>query len=418
MRVSRQRHHRLRVGLVCPYSFDMPGGVQFHVRDLAESLLERGHEVSVLAPAADDTPLPDYVVAAGRAVPVHYNGSVARLTFGPVTAARVRKWLTAGQFDVLHLHEPVTPSVGMLAMWIADGPIVGTFHSSMNRSRSLQLAYPLVRQSLEKISARIAVSEDARRTVVEHLGGDAVVIPNGVFVDRFASATPDPRWTGTLDAPTIAFLGRLDEPRKGLPVLLGAVPAVLERIPGARFLVAGRGEFGPDEAAEILGPLASAVEFVGGVSDEEKARLLASADVYCAPQTGGESFGIVLVEAMAAGTPVVASDLGAFSRVLDDGAAGVLFRAGDSADLAATLLRVLDDPGLRRTTVAAGRQVVRRYDWSGVTDQVLAVYEMAVAGHDAPVGEDPTSRSRRWIQGAPSTPAAGVSRRRGKGDGR
>lgn len=389
--LTRLKHHHLKVGLVCPYSFDVPGGVQFHVRDLAESLLDRGHEVSVLAPAADDTPLPDYVVAAGRAVPVHYNGSVARLTFGPVTAARVRKWLAAGQFDVLHLHEPVTPSVGMLAMWIADGPIVGTFHSSMNRSRSLQLAYPLVRQSLEKISARIAVSEDARRTLVEHLGGDAVVIPNGVFVDRFAGAEPDPRWTGTAQAPTIAFLGRLDEPRKGLPVLLGAVPAVLERIPGARFLVAGRGDSGSDEAAAMLGPLASSVEFLGGVSDEEKARLLASADVYCAPQTGGESFGIVLVEAMAAGTPVVASDLGAFSRVLDEGQAGVLFRTGDSADLAATLLRVLGDPGLRREKVAAGRQAVRRYDWSGVTDQVLTVYEMAVAGHTAPVGEDPSS---------------------------
>jgi phosphatidylinositol alpha-mannosyltransferase len=380
------------VGLVCPYSFDMPGGVQFHVRDLAEALLDRGHEVSVLAPASDETPLPDYVVPAGRAVPIHYNGSVARLTFGPVTAARVRKWLAAGEFDVLHLHEPVTPSLSMIAMWIADGPIVGTFHSSMNRSRSLQLAYPLVRQSLEKISARIAVSEDARRTLVEHLGGDAVVIPNGVFVDRFASAEPEPRWTGTSYAPTIAFLGRLDEPRKGLPVLLEAVPRVLEHRPGARFLVAGRGDFGPDDAADLLGDQARSVEFVGGVSDDEKARLLASADVYCAPQTGGESFGIVLVEAMSAGTPVVASDLGAFSRVLDEGAAGVLFRAGDGADLATTLLRVLDDAALRDRVVAAGRTVVRRYDWSEVADRILAVYEMAVAGHAAPVGEDPSSR--------------------------
>ncbi len=390
------RRHRLRVGLVCPYSFDMPGGVQYHVRDLAEALLDRGHHVSVLAPASDDTPLPDYVVGAGRAVPIHYNGSVARLSFGPLTAARVRKWLAYGEFDVLHLHEPVTPSLGMLAMWIADGPIVGTFHSSMNRSRSLQLAYPLVRQSLEKVSARIAVSEDARRTLVEHLGGDAVVIPNGVYVDRFAEAGREPRWEGTPSRPTIAFLGRLDEPRKGLPVLLEAVPAVLAAHPGARFLVAGRGDFGPDDAAEMLGPLASAVVFVGGVSDEYKARLLASADVYLAPQTGGESFRIVLVEAMSAGTPVVASDLGAFSRVLDDGAAGVLFHAGDSADLAATLLRVLDDAELRGRVVAAGRDAVLRYDWPQVCDRILTVYEMAIAGHHAPVGEDPTSQHRLW----------------------
>ncbi len=389
----------LRVGIVCPYSFDVPGGVQFHVRDLAESLIARGHEVSVLAPAADDTPVPPYLVAAGRAVPVHYNGSVARLTFGPVTAGRVRRWLTAGEFDVLHLHEPVTPSLGMLALWIADGPVVATFHTSIVRSRSLQMAYPLVRQSLEKISLRIAVSEDARRTLVEHLGGDAVVIPNGVWVDTFATAGTDPRWTGTPQAPTVAFLGRLDEPRKGLAVLLRAVGTVLDTYPGARVLVAGRGETGQEQAREVLGDRAGAVEFLGGVSEEDKARLLASVDVYCAPQTGGESFGIVLVEAMAAGTTVVASDLGAFARVLDDGEAGVLFRTGDPADLGATLVRVLGDAALRERVSAHASRVVGRYDWSAVTDQVLAVYEMAVAGRDAPVGEDPSSlRGARLLE--------------------
>ena len=382
---------RLRVGIVCPYSFDVPGGVQFHVRDLAEALLARGHEVEVLAPADDDTPVPDYLTAAGRAVPVRYNGSVARLTFGPVTAARTRKWLEQGQFDVLHLHEPVTPSLSMLALWIADGPVVATFHTSTVRSRSLQLAFPLVRQSLEKISARIAVSEDARRTLVDHLGGDAVVIPNGVYVDLFEQAQPDPRWTGTPDAPTIAFLGRLDEPRKGLGVLLGAVREVLAHRPGARFLVAGRGESGQTQARDVLGDQAGAVEFLGGISDEDKARLLASVDVYVAPQTGGESFGIVLVEAMSAGAAVVASDLGAFSRVLDDGAAGVLFRTGDSDDLARTLVRVLDDGELRERVARHASAVVRRYDWSAVTAQVLAVYEMAVEGGHAPVGEDPSS---------------------------
>ncbi|WP_199737666.1 glycosyltransferase family 4 protein [Cellulomonas sp. PhB150] len=389
----------MRVGIVCPYSFDVPGGVQFHVRDLAEALLARGHDVSVLAPADDETPVPPYLTAAGRAVPVRYNGSVARLSFGPVTAARARKWLSAGQFDVLHLHEPVTPSLSMLALWIADGPVVATFHTSMERSRPLQVAFPLVRQSLEKIAARIAVSEDARRTLVEHLGGDAVVIPNGVYVDQFADAQPDSRWTGTPERPTLAFLGRLDESRKGLAVMLGAVREVLAHVPGARFLVAGRGETGEQQARELLGDQAGAVEFLGGVSDDDKARLLSSVDIYIAPQTGGESFGIVLVEAMSAGAAVVASDLGAFSRVLDDGAAGVLFRTGDSADLARTLVEVLADPERRATVVARAGSVVRRYDWSAVTDQVLAVYEMAVAGRDAPVGEDPSSlRGARLLE--------------------
>ncbi|WP_169743984.1 glycosyltransferase family 4 protein [Cellulomonas cellasea] len=381
----------MRVGIVCPYSFDVPGGVQFHVRDLAEALIERGHTVSVLAPADDDTPIPEYMTSAGRAVPVRYNGAVARMTFGPVTAARVRRWLAAGEFDVLHLHEPVTPSLGMLALWIADGPIVATFHTALLRSRPLQMAYPLVRQSLEKISARIAVSEDARRTLVEHMGGDAVVIPNGVYVDAFTGATTDPRWTGTPEAPTIAFLGRLDEPRKGLQVLLGAVPEVLRTHPGARFLVAGRGDTGPDEVRELLGDDARAVEFLGGITDDEKASLLASVDVYCAPQIGGESFGIVLVEAMSAGTPVVASDLGAFRRVLEEGDAGVLFRTGDPADLARTLVRVLGDAPLRAALVERASAAVRRYDWSSVTHEVLTVYEMVVEAADAPVREDPSS---------------------------
>ncbi|WP_028046286.1 glycosyltransferase family 4 protein [Cellulomonas sp. URHE0023] len=393
----------LRVGIVCPYSYDVPGGVQFHVRDLAEALIARGHTVSVLVPADDDTEIPDYMTAAGRAIPVRYNGAVARMTFGPVTAARVRKWLAAGEFDVLHLHEPVTPSLGMLALWIADGPIVATFHTALIRSRPLQMAYPLVRQSLEKISARIAVSEDARRTLVEHMGGDAVVIPNGVYTQGFIDAEPDARWTGTREAPTIAFLGRLDEARKGLPVLLDAVPRVLAAVPGARFLVAGRGETGPDEVREMLGEKAAAsVEFLGGISDEEKARLLSSVDVYCAPQTGGESFGIVLVEAMSAGAAVVASDLGAFSRVLDDGAAGVLFTTGDSADLASTLIRVLHDPALRTAVTTHAREAVPQYDWSVVTDQVLTVYEMVVADAREPVGEDPWSqrgaRLRGWTE--------------------
>jgi phosphatidylinositol alpha-mannosyltransferase len=381
----------LRVGIVCPYSFDVPGGVQFHVRDLAEALIAQGHTVSVLAPADEDTPIPPYMTSAGRAVPVRYNGAVARMTFGPVTAARVRRWLAAGDFDVLHLHEPVTPSLGMLALWIAEGPIVATMHTALVRSRALQMAYPLVRQSLEKISARIAVSEDARRTLVEHMGGDAVVIPNGVYVDRFARAEPDPRWTGTPDAPTVAFLGRLDEQRKGLPVLLEAVPAILRERPGTRFLVAGRGDTGPDDVRALLGDDAGAVEFLGAITDDEKAALLRSVDVYCAPQTGGESFGIVLVEAMSAGAAVVASDLGAFRRVLDDGAAGTLFTAGDAADLAATLLRVLDDDGLREKARAHAADIVQRYDWSHVTAEVLTVYEMVSAGSGRHVAEDPSS---------------------------
>jgi phosphatidylinositol alpha-mannosyltransferase len=389
--LRRRGHRTLRVGLVCPYSFDAPGGVQFHVRDLAQALQAVGHEVSVLAPSSDDTELPDVVTAAGRAVPVRYNGSVARLTFGPLTATRVRRWLEGGiggrPFDIVHLHEPTVPSLSMLALWQATEPVVATFHTSQVRSRALQIAYPLVRQSLEKIAARIAVSEDARRTLVDHLGGDAVVIPNGVYTQVFANSPRRPEWTGTPDAPTVVFLGRIDEPRKGLDVLVRAIPAILDRVPGTRFLVAGRGDGTAAETRELLGERASSVEFLGGVSDADKAALLASADLYVAPQTGGESFGIVLVEAMSAGAVVVASDLGAFQRVLDDGAAGALFRTGDPADLASTVLDLLADPARRDAYRAHAAAWVQRFDWSGVTERVLAVYEMALAADHAIAGD-------------------------------
>ncbi|GBQ03142.1 alpha-(1-2)-phosphatidylinositol mannosyltransferase [Streptomyces spongiicola] len=374
----------MRIGIVCPYSWDVPGGVQFHIRDLAEHLIRLGHVVSVLAPADDDTPLPPYVVSAGRAVPVPYNGSVARLNFGILSAARVRRWLHDGRFDVIHIHEPASPSLGLLSCWAAQGPIVATFHTSNPRSRAMIAAYPILQPALEKISARIAVSEYARRTLVEHLGGDAVVIPNGVDVDFFAKAEPKAQWQGSgtgggATGTTIGFIGRIDEPRKGLPVLMRALPRILEARPDTRLLVAGRGD--QEEAVESLPESVRArVEFLGMVSDEDKARLLRSVDVYVAPNTGGESFGIILVEALSAGAPVLASDLDAFAQVLDQGAAGELFANEDAGALADAAIRLLGSPSRRAELSARGSAHVRRFDWSTVGADILAVYETVTDG--------------------------------------
>ncbi|MGW3275517.1 glycosyltransferase family 4 protein [Streptomyces kronopolitis] len=365
----------MKIGIVCPYAWDVPGGVQFHIRDLAEHLIRLGHEVSVLAPADDDTPLPPYVVSAGRAVPVPYNGSVARLNFGLLSAARVRRWLQHGAFDVIHIHEPASPSLGLLTCWAAQGPIVATFHTSNPRSRAMIAAYPILQPALEKIRARIAVSEYARRTLVEHLGGDAVVIPNGVDVGFFASAEPKAEWQGR----TIGFIGRIDEPRKGLPVLMKALPAILAEVPDARLLVAGRGD--EEEAVAALpAEMRSRVEFLGMVSDEDKARLLRSVDLYVAPNTGGESFGIILVEAMSAGAPVLASDLDAFAQVLDQGEAGELFTNEDAAALATAAVRLLGDPSRLTGLRERGSRHVRRFDWSTVGADILAVYETVTTG--------------------------------------
>lgn len=383
----------MRIGLVCPYSYDIPGGVQYHIRDVAEKLIAAGHQVSVLAPADEDTEVPGYLTSSGGAVPVRYNGSVARLGFGPVTAGRASKWLAQGEFDVVHIHEPFAPSVGLIALRLAEAPVVATFHSSQLRSRALQVAYPLVRPGLERISARIAVSEDARRTVVEHLGGDAVVIPNGVYTSFFADARPEPQWSGTPTAPTCAFLGRVDEPRKGLAVLAEAIPKIRAAHPGARFLVAGTGS--AREVLSGLGRDADAVEVLGRISEEDKARLLRSVDLYIAPQTGGESFGIVLIEALSAGTAVVASDLAAFRRVLDDGASGYLFRAGDSAELAAAVNRALGDSA-RTSRVRHGRLAVQQYDWEVVTRSILDVYDMVTDAAQVPAPSR-LPRALRWL---------------------
>lgn len=367
----------MRIGMVCPYSFDVPGGVQSHVLQLAEVMRADGHEVSVLAPASPDAQdsLPEYVVSGGRAVPIPYNGSVARLRFGPVTHRLVKKWIQHGRFDVLHLHEPNAPSLSMLALNIATGPIVATFHTSTTKSLTLSVFEPILRPMHEKIVGRIAVSDLARRWQMESLGSDAVEIPNGVDVGSFASAPLLPGYPR--NGPTVLFLGRFDEPRKGMTVLLGALPGVVARFPDVEILVVGRGD--EEQLRSEAGPLAGHLRFLGQVGDAEKASAMRSADVYCAPNTGGESFGIVLVEAMAAGTAVVASDLDAFSRVLENGEAGRLVAVDDSDALAEGLVEVLADEAVRRRYVDHATRAVARYDWSVVGRQIMRVYE-TVAG--------------------------------------
>jgi phosphatidylinositol alpha-mannosyltransferase len=369
----------MRVGLVSPYPWDVPGGVVAHVRDLAEELLSLGHEVSVISPVDDeDTLLPSYVVRAGRTVPVPFNGSVSRLVFGPVSATRVRRWIQDGGFDVLHLHSPETLSLSLLALFNARGPMVATFHAANPRSRVLAMLQSPLQVQLEKLDGRIAVSPAARKTIVEHLGGDAVLIPNGVHVRRFADATPLDGWPG--EGGSLGFVGRIDEKRKGLDILLSALAILRATRPGLRLLVAGPGD---------VGDVPEGVTLLGQVSEEDKARVYRSVDVFVAPNTGGESFGIVLLEAMAAGTPIVASDLDAFRRVLHDGEAGQLATVGDPESFAHACATLLGSASRRKQLATAGRSVVGRYDWSVVAGDVMNVYETAIAMHTGGVVEEP-----------------------------
>jgi phosphatidylinositol alpha-mannosyltransferase len=389
----------MRIGLVCPYQWDVPGGVQYHVRDLARTLRGMGHHVEVLTPAEHEESLDDeWMTWAGRTVPVPYNGSMASMQFGPVSAARVRRWLRDGNFDVVHVHEPASPSVSLLVCMIATGPIVATFHAATTRSKWLAAVGPMARPWLERISGRIAVSDFARRVQVEHLGGDAVIIPNGVHVAAFAEGPTLPGHARGVDGPTIGFLGRYDEPRKGLPVLLDAMRSVLRRHPGAQLLIAGRGD--AEEIRALIGAdLRASVALLGELSEEDKGAFLRSVDVYCAPNLLGESFGVVLIEALAAGAPIVASDLDAFKRVLEDGDAGVLVRRGDAGALARALSALLDDPARRATLSVRGAEVAAGYDWDVLARRILTVYETVVPPGGGPVLADD--------ERLPDEPAAG-----------
>lgn len=380
----------MRIGIVCPYSLDVPGGVQNHVVELAEALIAIGHQVSVLAPADEDAPHPPYVVPAGRSVPLPYNGSVARISFGPVSTARVRRWIARGEFEVLHVHEPFALSLSLLAVLCARGPVVATFHTAMTHSRALAAAQGVLQIVMERITARIAVSALARRVQVEHLDGGAVEIPNGVAVAKFAGATPLPGWPGP-SAPgsggAIGFLGRFTEPRKGFGVLRRAFLDLAPDRPGLRLLVAGPGD-PADLYADVPAALRDRITLLGRVSEAEKARMLRSVNLYVAPNLGGESFGMILTEAMAAGAPIVASDLDAFRRVLDGGRAGRLYPTGDSTALARTVTDLLDDPDQRAALATCGHEVVAGYDWPVIAQRVLEVYGAAIEATGGRVIDD------------------------------
>jgi len=367
----------IRIGMVCPYGWDTPGGVQSHIRDLAEHLIEEGHYVSVLTPISDDSVKhEDYVVNAGKPISIPVNGSVARVLFGPIASSRAKQWIASGDFDLLHLHEPAIPSLSLLACSAAEGPLVGTFHVSTPKKKAIYAIGPILEPIVEKLNARIAVSELARSTLKDHFDTDAVVIPNGIDGQKYANAKVNGEYS---NVHTVGFIGRIEEPRKGLQVLIDSLSIVARFIPDVQFLVAGPGD--SNEFTKKLNPqLKSRIKFLGLLSNEEKERFLKSIQIYVAPNTGSESFGIILTEALSAGTAVVASDIPAFKAVLENGEAGELFKNEDSADLAKVLVALLRDDDKRKRLGENGRLSAQKYDWQVVAEQIENVYEMAIAG--------------------------------------
>ncbi len=380
----------MRIALVSSYSWTYPGGVTRHIEALAEQYLAAGHDVRVLSPVDPDDrlavrlhrgarpsqrPLPEYLVPLGRTVGFPSNGSVSNVAYGVSTVVALRRELERG-YDVVHLHEPVAPIPGWDSLMTVDAPLVATFHCYSENAFSNNLAnFFGARRRLNRLHVRIAVSQAAAWTGRRFFGGTYRIIPNGVdlVVDAPAARVARPAMP---DEPLrIAFIGQAVE-RKGLPVLLRAFEALRDHVPATLHVV------GVDDAG--LAPLMLDPRDVvahGKCSDAEKLAVLADADILCAPSLGGESFGMVLTEAFAAGTPVVASDIAGYRDVVQRDVNGVLVPRGDPTALAEVLRDLALDPGRRAELAAAAAQSAPRYAWSNVAGEVLSAYEDAIAIH-------------------------------------
>lgn len=355
----------MKVALVSPYSWTTPGGANIHIAALAAELRARGHEVRILAPA--DGEVPAGVIPLGRTIGIPFNGSIARIAFGPRLAARVRVALRRARPDVVHVHEPFAPSASMLAVLSSRVPVVATFHAD-TQSRIYRAARMPLRPLWSKIAVKIAVSPAARASVERVLGPGARVIPNGVDVARYAAIPEaDPA------AARVLYFGRFER-RKGPQVLAEAVPRILEAVPAAEIVLAGDGPLRPEIEASLGGR--SAVRFTGRFDDAERVRLLGEANVVCLPALGGESFGYTVAEAMAAGRAIVASDIPGFAAVLGD--AGVLVPPGDVAAVAEAVAGLLRDPARAAALGRAARERARRFDWPVVAAAIEASYVEAV----------------------------------------
>ena len=368
----------MKIAMVSPYDFTWPGGVTIHVSQLARELERSGHEVQVLAPHSPSRECQDgdLLVPLGRSVPLPSNGSIARVSLSVWLARRIRALLQREQYDVIHLHEPMAPILPLTVLEYSNTVNVGTFHACRNRQHLYRMSRPVIKRWRSRLHGSIAVSPAAMRYVSEAFPGEYEIIPNGIDVDHFSQrAVPWPQYQ---DGKTnLIFVGRLEK-RKGLRYLLEAYGRLKWDMPDLRLIVVGPGTPDKDSYHVLSSQNLQDVEFVGRVPYDDLPRYYASADVFCSPATGGESFGIVLLEAMAAGKPIVASDIEGYRGVMQHGIQGRLFQNKSVESLASELQTLILDPDLRRKMGEQGSTTAPQYRWQVVARRVEQYYESCI----------------------------------------
>ena len=361
----------MRIALTCPYAWDDPGGVQVHVRGLAGHMVSKGHEVLVLAPVRHRAAEP-WVHAVSRPVDITFNRSNVPIDPRPWSFVRARGELRAFRPDVVHVHEPFTPSTSMWSTLAADAPVVATFHTGAERSRLYDLGAPLIRRIARRIVVRVAVSRVAERAAAARIGGPFEIVPNGADIGRFADAEPADLGGGA----KLLFVGRLDE-RKGFPTAVAAFERLAPDRPELRLVVIGDG---PERSAIDAAPtdVRARVMMLGTLPNVDLPPIEKACHLYLGTSVGGESFGVVLVEAMAAGLPVVASDIPGYDEVVTDWVEGLLVPPRDPAAVARAVETILNDPGLAARFAAAGRARAATFDWEVVGTRLESLYRRAV----------------------------------------
>jgi len=377
--LAARNGQNMKILQVSPFDFNARGGVNEHVLQLDGAFRSLGLETRILAASSPDIGERDdgHVYRLGTAIPFPSNGSTARVTVSPFVISKVRSFLGREQFDVIHVHEPLAPVLPMAALLFSKTLNVATFHAARDFNFWYHYIKAVMDIFVDRIDCRIAVSQVARESVDSHFPGDYEIVPNGIDLDRFRPDV-DPIYRYLDGKKNILFVGRYDEPRKGFVHLLRAMPIIRTQFPNSRLIVVGSGDI--QRALEQVDGLGlTNVEFTGAVRPADVPRYYATADVYCAPSTGRESFGYVLVEALATGTPVVASNIPGYAGVIEHGETGMLTAPRDSQGLAISIIRVLADDNLRRELRDNGLRDVKRFGWNVVARQLLDVYERGLA---------------------------------------